>query len=391
MKDEDVKKLLNENKKVIIPGLGMLMLSEYSGKHTIMFNPYLQINDGILSKYLIDEYKISQEEALTHIEDYVAEIKTKTNNGSVTIEGIGELSSKGDGAMSFVQHEDKADPSKSLTNDDITEKTEGLFALEKIKEVEIKTEEQETYSAKSKDEIIVGQKKESISLKFEIHQPTETKSEEKETKHIGQQTDKIEDNEQEKADIEALKKGTQKLAKEPKIRNKKRLILVIFLLVVLGGGATLVYLNLEDVKQWISEMTGAATDDPENELNVAEHQQIANTEEDSNAPEEEYIVEEQEKNEPPTEEDAKQEEQKVAKSSGATGQYHVIAGSFSIEENAINLVVQLTQKGYNAQLLGKFGGLYQVSAGASADKQSANDIARKLKDSESMDSWVRLW
>jgi cell division septation protein DedD len=388
MKDKDIKKLLDENKKVIIPGLGMFMTSEYSGKHTIMFNPYLQINDGILSKHLVDEYQISQEEALNGIESYVAGIKAKTSNGSVIIQGVGELSSKGDGALNFVQQEDKSGLSESQTID--TDKPEESPATATIQQVEIKAEVQEIHSVESKDELIVEEKKESISLKFELPKPTEIKSEKKES--IAQQPDKKEDVEQEKSDIEALKKGAEKLAKEPKRRNKKRLILIVFLLVVIGGGATLVYLNLDEVKLWISEMTGGLTEEkPESEPNAAETELLTQAEEDSTAPEEDYTEEEQEENPIQTEEEVAPIETPVAKSQGATNQYHVIAGSFSVEENAINLVVQLTQKGYNAQLLGKFGSLYQVSAGASADKQAANDIAKKLKEAENMDSWIRLW
>jgi cell division septation protein DedD len=392
MKDSDVKKVLSENKKVIIPGLGMFMTSEYLGKNTIMFNPYLQINDGVLSKYLAEEFQISQEEALGQIESYVAELKSKINNGSAVIAGVGELSSKGDGAINFVQQEGNIDSTKNSANNP-QEETETPSAPIVNQRLEVEVEVEEISSVQSTGDIVVEEKKESISLKFEIPKPAETENKAEQAETVEQPT-KANADEQEKADIEALKKGAEKLAKEPKRRNKKRLILLIFLLVVVGGGATLVYLNLDEVKQWVAEMTSSAQDNTGDDSSVTEENQLVEDENQLVSVDEADISEDTEidlQEDDVQAEVAPQAEQPIAKSTGATNQYHVIAGSFSVEENAINLVVQLNQKGYNAQLLGKFGSLYQVSAGASADKQAANDIAKKLKESENMDSWIRLW
>ena len=56
--------------------------------------------------------------------------------------------------------------------------------------------------------------------------------------------------------------------------------------------------------------------------------------------------------------------------------YHVIAGCFSIKSNADNLVADLTNQGYQASVLDLKGGLYRVTAG---DYENRSDAKKNLK------------
>jgi len=69
--------------------------------------------------------------------------------------------------------------------------------------------------------------------------------------------------------------------------------------------------------------------------------------------------------------------------------HHVIAGAFRIRDNADKKVVQLKQKGYDAQYIGmnKFG-LHQVAYSSFADNKEALRLYREIKHSISADVWI---
>ena len=69
------------------------------------------------------------------------------------------------------------------------------------------------------------------------------------------------------------------------------------------------------------------------------------------------------------------------------GNFHVISGCFSVQNNATNLVSDLNGQGFNAQILDKKGGLHRVSAGAFSSKEAAKSAVSKL-ESNGFSGWV---
>lgn len=67
--------------------------------------------------------------------------------------------------------------------------------------------------------------------------------------------------------------------------------------------------------------------------------------------------------------------------------YHVISGCFSVQDNANNLVADLNSKGFSAQILDKKGGLHRVSAGGYASKDAAKKAVDQLQ-SNGFSGWV---
>ena len=63
------------------------------------------------------------------------------------------------------------------------------------------------------------------------------------------------------------------------------------------------------------------------------------------------------------------------------GNYHVIAGCFSVKQNAENLVKDLKSQGFSAAILDKSGGLTRVSAGGYNTRDAAEAGLDKLKGS----------
>ncbi len=71
------------------------------------------------------------------------------------------------------------------------------------------------------------------------------------------------------------------------------------------------------------------------------------------------------------------------------GNFHVIAGAFREENNALSRMEELKEKGYPARNLGinKFG-LHQVVYSSHIDKKEALDVLREVKRIENADAWL---
>ena len=69
--------------------------------------------------------------------------------------------------------------------------------------------------------------------------------------------------------------------------------------------------------------------------------------------------------------------------------YHIIAGAFRIEANAIKKVKQLQNKGFEAQQIGvNRYGLHQVSYGGFNDVSNALQFLREVRNNESSEAWL---
>lgn len=62
------------------------------------------------------------------------------------------------------------------------------------------------------------------------------------------------------------------------------------------------------------------------------------------------------------------------------GAYYIIGGCFSVKNNAENLVEELMEKGYPAQILDKNEGLHRVSAGGFASKEDAKSALDQFRN-----------
>ena len=65
------------------------------------------------------------------------------------------------------------------------------------------------------------------------------------------------------------------------------------------------------------------------------------------------------------------------------GTYHIIGNAFSSEKNAENYVNKMKEKGYSAQNIGKYNGLYLVSLKSFGSKDEAkNNLSSVKADAE---------
>ncbi len=69
--------------------------------------------------------------------------------------------------------------------------------------------------------------------------------------------------------------------------------------------------------------------------------------------------------------------------------YYIVAGAFSNEQNADNLVIDLNQKGYNAEKFGKIGNLHAVSYNVFNNKPDADRLLKKIQAETDPQAWIK--
>lgn len=98
--EQYIKQLIQQKNRVNIPGFGAFIVSN-DGSGNIVFNQYLNFDDGVLNEYVMSQKNISKEEASTEINTFVDSIKEKLNSGeSFEIENLG-IFKQIDGKINF--------------------------------------------------------------------------------------------------------------------------------------------------------------------------------------------------------------------------------------------------------------------------------------------------
>jgi nucleoid DNA-binding protein len=169
--------------------------------------------------------------------------------------------------------------------------------------------------------------------------------------------------------------------KKPK--KKKRWLVWLILLIIIGGGSAAGWMYQDKIKSFLfagvgdhdKDSTHTTTPDHTHDSTAVSH----DTEiipEDTSMTEEivDEIVEE------PVEE---VKENPVVNHSSPGGTYHIIGNAFSSEKNAENYVNKMKEKGYSAQNIGKYNGLYLVSLKSFGSKDEAkNNLSSVKADAE---------
>jgi len=72
----------------------------------------------------------------------------------------------------------------------------------------------------------------------------------------------------------------------------------------------------------------------------------------------------------------------------SNGDYHLIGGCFSSEDNANNFVADMVSQGYAAQIVDQAGGLYRVSVANFATNDDAKTQKNSLKNDHNISTWI---
>lgn len=401
--------LLQLESTVIIPEFGAIIIAnEKTGD--LLFNEYLKFNDGKLVQFIVENSNMDEQEALNFISKYVREINAQLDKGeSYDMFEFGSFTKNKDGKIVFVPWEKiknvglaavqtlaDEDKEENVTEETSTEEVETTPQVESQKEIsETKEEEIVEEAPKAEDE---------SNKKVNIYIPPTPKEEEKVEEPVQEETVTATIKEEAKPQkSEGIKVATAKkvVTVPPKEEKKKRKFGWLILLILLIGGGTFAFLKREDLKALFNNEPVAEKVDENSEENTTppagdaefideENEELPMvpdtlTEEIDtlvNEVAEETIEDETEAIAEEVEEEAQEVMETPAPQNNAstTGKYKMICGNFSELANAEKQVAELKAKGYNAEIIGIFGGLHRVSMNSYASYQDAVNALPAAKE-----------
>lgn len=72
--EQYIVELIKSNNRIIIPGFGAFLIARERG-YTVLFNNFLNFNDGLLAAYIAQKEGITTDQANEQIEQYVSLVK----------------------------------------------------------------------------------------------------------------------------------------------------------------------------------------------------------------------------------------------------------------------------------------------------------------------------
>jgi hypothetical protein len=403
--DKYLISILKEINTIIIPGIGALTITN---KETgeIMFMPYLKHEDGTLARYIAEKEGWDENTARNLIAKYVREIEAKLNVGDTyDMFQFGSFRKDSSGDLIFEQcnNGSSAKPNEiektEMVVETITEpvinvepeeivtevvETEYVPEPEVLKEPEVATLEIEV----GLDTAPGVPKEGAVSIEDHVESPIYTEE---------QQWNDDLDLPPINATIERPKKPILEKAKpDRKRRSLPVLPLLIFLVILVGGGSVLVVFwdDLSGKKKVVT------AEDKFKETVAKEKSEVAESAEETQEDQDNYQEEIDQTSAEETEEiqeviapvdsDPKPSDQ-ITTSTGTVFRslpFHIIAGAFAEQANAERFRDKLRESGSsNAEIIGKFDGLYLVSSGS----YSSETDAQSERSKQGGRSWIFQW
>lgn len=368
--DKIILKLLKENGRIIIPDFGAFIVKQKS-PFKVIFNEFLQYNDGALINALSDKEKISQNEAAEKIKQLTNEFSSKLNAGEqIELPEIGILTKSQTGKITL-----------SDSGDDIP-KTQ-------------KTEETKTEETKEKRTIEFDLTDKKTQEKPKKVEPKKTSPPKQEPKKVA---DKPVKEKEEPVIIQKEEKKVQPAPKDEPVsrvqptppvaeyytdepsRNWTSIILWIIVIVIVNGAIFGFFFYGDEIKTFFGK---DKQEEPTTNVKIPENNEIISDETDLATSDtgQETVIEESVEEETLT-----QTETPIF-----TGtKYYVVAGVFREESNANNLVIKLRNQGYNSEKFGKIGLMHAVCYDVFQTKQEADRYMMKIKREVDKDAWIRI-
>lgn len=410
-----ISEILKKKELVIIPDFGAIFKNQMSAvvdsQNNILkppfisytFNEFLKYNDGEIANLIKEADGISKEEAEIKLTSFVQELKDKINNGkSICIERVGEFTIGANGKIILkafdlkekdenfglpeisVEPINKAESIEPPVSAPVVEEIEITPIIEEpivVEEIkveepkEIKIEEPNAEEVKTEEPII----------KEEIPTASSHWSEKEEPAVNTVPTDNVEPIISETTEEKEL--VNDEIEEQPIIKKKRTglvifLSLIVLIICLVAGGLIFAPAKFKEMTKGLP-FIGHANDTIITRDTVIKKDTIAE------AP----VVEEQTQDttsvepapvEVKTEPAPKKQEQKATI---VSGNYYIVAGSFSVAVNAEKLSNQLQGKGYSAQVI-DYKGRSTVVYGSYATQSEVNTALAKIKSEENKDAWV---
>ena len=109
-----IKDLIPNNSRIIIPDFGAFMIQDTPTGKVISFNDFLKFNDSVLLNRIITVEKVDAAKGKEAIKAYIARIEAAFKAGeSFAVEGVGYLSKDSQNNINFEQDENAKDKGKA--------------------------------------------------------------------------------------------------------------------------------------------------------------------------------------------------------------------------------------------------------------------------------------
>ncbi len=400
-----INEILEKNNRVIVPDFGAFIVKQRKPL-TIVFNEFLQYNDGMLIDAISKEENLDREKAKEKVEDFVKAIVAKLDKGEKYPVGklgilikssAGKISLEGDEIKTISkakpatktaekQEEAKAEKDKKAKADQDKKIQEETAKAEKEKaEQEKKEQEEKTKAEKERKALEEKEKAEQEKKEQEEKAKTEKERKEKETLKA-KQNESISAASPSSKTYSYTSTRTETAYRKKHTSKRKILLWIIVIILINGILITGYFIYNKDLPSFFKK---SDADELLLEEPVIEEDNYV-TESYDEVPEvnetEETIVEEEAI--PEKETIPKITKPKQTQTIQGT-KYYVVAGAFSNEQNADNLVIELKNKGYNAEKFGNLGSLHAVSYDVFNNKQEADRFLKTIQDEVDPQAWIK--
>ena len=383
MIDKYIAELLKTNTRVIIPDFGAFMVKSTPGdsEKQISFNDFLKYNDGLLVNHIAKAENVNKDEALKKVKAFVDDIQKELKaNKPFKVGDLGYLFKDPRGSVKFKSGDEKPAEEKP------SEAKPGVAEGAPKPKAEVKLDEKTDKTTVKKDEPAAKKEPEKKPAAGNAKTLNEKLSDKKKTVP---KTEAKDPKMQVKSGVPDAKKGTPTTGtdakkpmtpKKPKQKNSATgIIVVAAIVVVLGAGAFLAYLNWDTVKTWLPESIFGKDEPKEVVVDQAAlkkeqarkdsllkvqmiQDSIKQAKEDSIAKVQELKMKNQKK-------------------------YYLVAGSFKTKKYAEKFVSKLNGEGYSSEIFMERHGFYRVSYNSYVDRQKAFNEYRRMKN-QNIQVWV---
>jgi nucleoid DNA-binding protein len=360
--DEIILQLLNNNGRVILPEFGALIEKQQT-PFVVIFNEFLQYNDGVLTTAIEEKFSLSKEEATQKVKDLISDFNQRLNNGEeINLVKIGILSKTKAGKITLTDVN---------TQKDIPQKAEPVAPKIKTPEVEF---DMASDKAEEKPNAVLQQKATPIvapAEKPKIPEPVKKPIvEEKKEKVISS------------ANTITTQPTRPKVSENINIqteRSKTSIFLWVLIIILVNGSIIGYFVYNNQTKSFFGKK--AATSGTNIIVDTLKIQGVTQDTTLTTTPEPNVTIEE-----PKTEQ--KDYHETSAQLTGT--KYYIVAGVFREEANADKKVKALRLKGFNAEKFGKIGQMFGVCYDAFQSKSEAESYLAKIKKDSDPGAWIKV-
>lgn len=393
-----IKDCLFANKTIVIPEIGALTVTNETTREVLLLN-YLKFDNKELKKIYAEIHHCEMEEAEKTVDEWVHLTKQSIENGEkVAISDLGYL---------FKNEENEFEFSSTVIEPTSTEASEVITDLsspEKTKEdtkkemIVIQSEVEQSFHPEENPQEIISAEDEVEQETF--HPVPDTTSEVHETENTtNDSSPKIEEEEVQPVEskssenvvlpenVAISEEITTNKVVTPQKKRRKDLWFILVVFVCIFGAFSYIFFN--DIKRMVFKVIPISTEVKSgDEVPVEKEETVkkdvsqdpvsTQSEEEDIAPEK---VQPKEVEAIPSKEPSKEKSQKIVPSnptiSSTQGDFYVIVGAFSENDNAERLKNQLVQKGFPAEIISN-GSLQMVSIESFNSREAANDKVKEV-------------